>query len=213
MLALLGGLALASVWLEKRRHGALEQSNPRVSLLRGPWPLAAGALMLAAVSIATMAVHGSPWGITSGFALWGGKLAGAAGVPVETWTYWSPGWRQAQLAESVFADRTSVMNFGIVLGAMAAAALAGRFRPTVNIPARDLATAVAGGLLMGYGARLAYGCNIGAYLGGLVSGSLHGWWWLIWGFLGSVAGTWARQRIGMDSPALPPDHAPAVSKA
>jgi len=82
MLALLGGLALASVWLEKRRHGALEQSNPRVSLLKGPWPLTAGALMLAAVSIATMAVHGSPWGITSGFALWGGKLAGAAGVPV-----------------------------------------------------------------------------------------------------------------------------------
>ena len=24
---------------------------------------------------------------------------------------------------------------------------------------------------MGYGARLAYGCNIGAYLGGIVSGS------------------------------------------
>ena len=59
-----------------------------------------------------------------------------------------------------------------------------------------------GGLLMGYGARLAYGCNIGAYLGGLVSGSLHGWWWLIWGFIGSLVGTWARERIGMDPPLL-----------
>ena len=38
---------------------------------------------------------------------------------------------------------------------------------------------------MGIGARLAFGCNIGAMLGGIVSGSLHGWVWLIFAFLGS----------------------------
>ena len=54
-----------------------------------------------------------------------------------------------------------------------------------------LAGAAAGGLLMGYGARLAYGCNIGAFLGGLTSGSLHGLWWLAW----AVAGTWAGLRL------------------
>ena len=41
---------------------------------------------------------------------------------------------------------------------------------------------------MGYGARLAYGCNIGAYLGGVISGSLHGWGWLVFGFIGSTLG-------------------------
>jgi uncharacterized membrane protein YedE/YeeE len=202
MLALLGAIAMASIWLERRRHGAVEPRKPTGSVLKGPWSLTAGALTLAAVSIATMAALGSPWGITSAFALWGGKVALAAGAPVETWAYWTPGWRQAQLTNSLFADRTSVMNFGIVFGAMAAAALAGKFSPNLKLSARDVATAVVGGLMMGYGARLAYGCNIGAYLGGLVSGSLHGWWWLLWGFLGSVAGTWARERIGMDPPAL-----------
>jgi uncharacterized protein len=103
---------------------------------------------------------------------------------------------------SLFADRTSVMNFGIVLGAMAAAALAGKFSLRLNLSGRDVATAIIGGLMMGYGARLAYGCNIGAYLGGLVSGSLHGWWWLFWGFLGSYAGTWVRERAGIDPPSL-----------
>ncbi|WP_428672793.1 YeeE/YedE thiosulfate transporter family protein, partial [Roseibium sp.] len=49
----------------------------------------------------------------------------------------------------------------------------------------------------GYGARLAYGCNIGAYLGGLVSGSLHGWLWLVFGFLGSLLGTRLRIKLGM----------------
>jgi hypothetical protein len=32
-----------------------------------------------------------------------------------------------------------------------------------------------GGSLLGYGARLAYGCNIGAYFSGIASSSLHGW--------------------------------------
>ena len=53
------------------------------------------------------------------------------------------------------------------------------------------------GLLMGYGARLAYGCNIGAYLGGVVSGSLHGWGWLLFGFLGlSVSASLASRLKG-----------------
>ena len=30
---------------------------------------------------------------------------------------------------------------------------------------------------MGYGARIAFGCNIGAYFGGIASFSLHGWLW------------------------------------
>jgi uncharacterized membrane protein YedE/YeeE len=92
------------------------------------------------------------------------------------------------------------MNLGIVVGALGAAGLAGRFRPSLALTPRDLATAVVGGLLMGYGARLAYGCNIGAYLGGLVSGSLHGAWWLVWGFLGSLAGTHLRARLRIDPP-------------
>ena len=83
---------------------------------------------------------------------------------------------------------------------MAAAAAAGKWAPIFRLSARDLVTAIVGGLLMGYGARLAYGCNIGAYLGGIVSGSAHGVWWLFWGFLGSMAGAWARALLAMDPP-------------
>ena len=54
-----------------------------------------------------------------------------------------------------------------------------------------------GGLLLGYGARLAYGCNIGAYFSGVASGSLHGWLWLVAAFAGSVVGTHLRPRFDM----------------
>ena len=89
------------------------------------------------------------------------------------------------------------MNFGIVVGALLAAGLAGRFAPQWRIPLRSLAAAVIGGLLMGYGARLAFGCNIGAYFSGIASGSLHGWLWLVAAFAGSVLGTHLRPWFGL----------------
>jgi uncharacterized membrane protein YedE/YeeE len=92
----------------------------------------------------------------------------------------------------VLTDVTSVMNAGIILGALLAAVLAGRFRPAWRISARSVVAAVAGGLLLGYGARLAYGCNIGAYFSGIASGSLHGWLWLLAAYAGNVVGTGLR---------------------
>jgi hypothetical protein len=191
----LGGFALLTVWIERREHGEIGAPRPTQSLLRGPWSPMLGAIMLAIVGIATFVVVGRPWGITSAFALWGAKAFRSIGIPVENWPYWT--WQPAALENSVLRDTTSVMDFGVILGAMAAAALAGRFAPVWHLNRRDILTALAGGLLMGYGARLAYGCNIGAYLGGLVSGSLHGWLWLAFGFLGSLAGTRLRLKLGM----------------
>ena len=207
LLALLAAIWLASIMVERGAHGALEPEGETQSLLRGKWSLRAGAVALALVGIGCFLLFQRPWGVTAGFALWGAKVFDAVGVPVETWGYWQ-GWRKEQLAASVFADRTSVMNFGLIFGAMAAASLAGRFAPVWRFTTRDVLTAVIGGLLMGYGARLAYGCNIGAFLGGVVSGSLHGWWWLVWGFAGSLLGTRLRGVLEMDPP-LPPRHAAA----
>ena len=184
--AALATIAAYSIHRERRRHGALEQTPDDVHLLRGPWKKSWGAIAIAAVGIATLLTLSRPWGITSAFALWGAKIADGLGWNVAQWDYWSG--RAALLERSVLADATSVMNFGIMIGALAAASLAGLFAPTFRLRPRDLALAVAGGLLMGYGARLAYGCNIGAYLGGIISGSLHGWGWLLFGFIGSLLG-------------------------
>ncbi len=202
LLAMLAAIWLGTVLIERRAHGALEPERATSSLVRGKWSLRAGAVALALVGIGCFVLFQRPWGVTAGFALWGAKIFDAVGIPVAEWDYWQ-GWRKGQLEASVFANRTSVMNFGIVFGAMAAASMAGRFAPQWRLSGRDILTAVIGGLLMGYGARLAYGCNIGAFLGGVVSGSMHGWWWLVWGFAGSLLGTRLRAVLNMDPP-LPP---------
>jgi uncharacterized membrane protein YedE/YeeE len=208
MAVVLSLIALTSAVIERRTHGSLEPARQTVSWLSGPWSLVLGAIALALVGIACFVVLGRPWGVTSAFALWGTKIWQAIGGDPASWSYWT-GWRAAQLRESVFANGTSVMNFGIIGGAMAAAALAGKWAPVWHLSRRDVLTAIIGGLMMGYGARLAYGCNIGAYLGGLVSGSLHGWWWLVWGFAGSYLGVWMRGVLSMDPP-LAPTLRPAI---
>ena len=200
-LILFGGIAWFTMFAEKKRHGQLVDDlkparGPR--WLTGPWPLVAGAIGLAIVNIATLTIGGRPWGVTSAFALWGAKWFAALGVDVSSWSYWQAPAQATALKSSVLMDVTSVMDFGIILGALLAAILAGRFAPVLKISGRSLAAAVIGGLLLGYGARIAYGCNIGAYFSGIASGSLHGWLWLVAAFAGNIAGT--RLRPWFDLP-------------
>jgi uncharacterized membrane protein YedE/YeeE len=198
-IVIFAAVAAVTMAVERRHHGRLvdEPRGPDGSWLRGPWPLVAGALGLAVVNIATLVIAGRPWGVTSAFALWGAKMAAIMGVDVATWPYWSAPAQATALNASVLADVTSVMNFGIMLGALLASILASRFAPVWKVPAPSLAAALIGGLLLGYGARVAYGCNIGAYFSGIASGSLHGWLWLPAAFAGNILGTSLRPLFGL----------------
>lgn len=192
-LVLFAAITAFTVIMEKRRHGHLEQA-PLVDKpgsqrwLTGPWPLMAGAVALALLNFATLALAGRPWGITSAFALWGAKGFELVGGDVSQWGYWQAPGNAAALEASVWSDITTVMNVGIMLGALAAASLAGRFAPNFRIPFKSLLAAVIGGVMLGYGARLAFGCNIGAYFSGIASGSLHGWIWMVAAFAGNMVG-------------------------
>ncbi|MET0182151.1 MAG: YeeE/YedE family protein, partial [Caulobacterales bacterium] len=91
--AVFAAIAGITVVIEKRRHGRLVAAHtqpPHASpWLHGPWPLVAGAIALALLNFATLALSGRPWGITSAFALWGAKAASAIGFDVASWPYWA----------------------------------------------------------------------------------------------------------------------------
>ena len=196
LLALVASYA-ATLALERLRHGAAEPliaDLSRSSFFAGPWPLVGGAVALVLVNAATLALAGRPWGITYGFALWGAKLAALVGVDVAHWPFWQ---NERALAASLWSDATSVMNLGLMLGAAAASGLAGAYAPQARIPLPSLAAAALGGLLMGVGARLATGCNIGAFFSGLASGSAHGLVWAICAFAGVALGARLRPLFGL----------------
>ncbi|MBD3884594.1 YeeE/YedE family protein [Phormidium tenue FACHB-886] len=165
----------------------LQNLTPK-ALLYGPWSLVFAAIVLAVLNWLTLLIAGRPWGVTWGFTLWTAKIAQALGWNPATSEFWSQGVGAKALSQSVFADVVSVMNFGIVLGAALAAALAGRLLLKKPPSRLAIAAALIGGLLMGYGARLAFGCNVGAYFSGIASTSLHGWLWIAFALAGTGLG-------------------------
>ena len=167
-------------------------------IFRGSWPLFAAAIVLAILNALTLLTRGQPWGITSAFSLWGSKIASNFGVDVANWGYWQ-GANAAALNASIFADSTTVMNIGIIIGAFIASAAGGLFKFT-QITLGNFAASVIGGLMMGYGARLAFGCNIGAYFGGIASFSAHGYIWGIMAMAGTFLALYLRPLFGLSVP-------------
>ncbi len=85
------------------------------------------------------------------------------------------------------------MSIGIILGAAMIALTRSEFK--WKIPSLETAVfAIVGGILMGIGARIAMGCNIGAFFATVTNGDLSGWIFLggmmIGGYVGVRVFSW-----------------------
>lgn len=169
-------------------------SGQRFSLRRMPRRWVWGAVALALLAALNLLIAGQPWGIVYGFGLWGAKAATALGLfdPAAN-AFWSDPGHAERLRQTLLLDVTSITNIGILAGALWVAPR----RPTDSKPlARSQWVAgLVAGFLLGYSSRLAFGCNVGAMVSGISTGSLHGWLWVPMAFLGSLAGLRLRHRL------------------
>lgn len=192
-----GGLALtlASIALAAALIATI--ARKRGASFRPSRNYVVGGIAIGLLCIFVFAVGGHPWSVTFGYTVWGAKIASALGFDLTQAAFWQwPGPKQA-LASSVLSDTSSLTDFGMIFGAMAAAAAAKPFAAGAWPPAKSLLAAAVGGLLMGWGARLGFGCNIGAFVGGVASGSLHGWVWFGLALAGSLVGIRLRPLFGL----------------
>jgi len=178
--ALLGLLALAFL-----RGRAL----PRREL----W---AGAVIGALIAMLFL-VSGVPWGITTGLTLWAAKPLQTLGVDLAAQPFWQIDWAREALLGQVLANHSSLSNIGLILGATIAAAARGGLKQGLQLSRRGIMGAALGGLMMGVGARLSFGCNVGAFIGGAASGSLHGIVWLLAVIPGCYLGIRLRPRLDL----------------
>jgi len=184
-------------FIDKKRNSALNHydifKSNSFNVIKGPWPLFLGAILLAILNFLMLNIAGHPWSVTFAFGLWGAKIADFIGIDVASWAFWNFNYPKIALKNSIFADHTSISNIGVVLGALIASSFAGSFSQKTTTNYKILLAAILGGFLMGFGARLAFGCNIGALFSGIASGSLHGWIWFLFAFVGTYFGTKARR--------------------
>ena len=79
------------------------------------------------------AAGGHPWSVTFGFTVWGAKIASAARLRFLAAPNSGNGrGRKRALANSVLSDTSSLTDFGMILGAMAAAAAAQAVRRAIR---------------------------------------------------------------------------------
>ena len=148
-------------------------------MLHGPWAYWKGAIILGVLNILVLIVRREPWGITLNLEIWAEWIGTNLGLLDD----------RGFTLKRLMAASGTYLNLGVILGASWATLVASqvRFRPIRN--KKFFFSALIGGLLMGYGARIAYGCNIGALLNGIASSSLTGWIFAIAVFLGTWLGS------------------------
>ena len=156
-----------------------------------------GGTVIGLLCVAVFIAGGHPWSVTFAYTVWGAKAATALGFDLAHAAFWQwPGPKRA-LTDSVLSDTSSLTDFGMLFGAMAAAAATKPFATASWPPFKSLLAAAIGGSLMGWGARLGFGCNIGAFVGGVASGSLHGWLWFLAALPGCLVGIRLRPLFGL----------------
>ena len=140
-----------------------------------PWGLVPSALIIGSLNVFLFAFD-KPWTASDGMRNWGDWLFQS--VRISNQIDLLPPWLYSG----------SVLNLGLLLGGLSAALLSREFafRPA---PASELVKGALGGLLMGWGAMLSFGCNIGGFFSALSALSLSGIGMMAGLFLGAFLST------------------------
>jgi uncharacterized membrane protein YedE/YeeE len=125
-----------------------------------PWPVIPSALVIAALGVFLFAFD-RPWTASDGLRNWGDWFLQLLGVSI-----------QADLLPPHLYSG-SVLNVGLLVGSAATALLSGEFAVR-RASLSEMIKGAGGGVLMGAGAMLAFGCNIGGFFSALSALSASG---------------------------------------
>ncbi len=192
-IAILAGLYLLLTKIEKRRHATLEPLYDKKASKRAVHPFLLAALSLAVLNALLLFVSGSPWSISSIFPYWGSRVIDLLQLPID-WRFWDYSMENTtRLNQGLFENPVSLTTIGVILGAL----IVSIAHPRAKIPmtTKGMLGSMAGGLIMGFGAVMASGCNIGAFFSGIASGSAHGWVWFVFALMGNYVGLKLRARL------------------
>lgn len=129
-------------------------------------------------------ITGTFWAVTGEFTRWGGQLLQLFGVHAEEWGYF----KIIHLEGSPLTRIDGMMILGMFGGCFAAALWANNVKLRMPRSRIRIMQAIIGGIIAGFGARLAMGCNTAAFFTGIPQFSLHARFFAIATAIGSWFG-------------------------
>jgi len=138
-------------------------------------------LIAGAVSAGYFALTGTVWAVTGEFTRLGGHVLHLIGVDTGNWRYF----QLVKIEGTTLTRSDGWIVWGMFAGALTMVLLNDNFKIRVPPQKRRLVQGLVGGLIAGFGARLAMGCNLAAFFTGVPQFSLHAWIFIV----GTGAGT------------------------
>ncbi|HED6193759.1 TPA: selenium metabolism membrane protein YedE/FdhT [Campylobacter coli] len=148
------------------------------------WDNSRAMITLGILSAVYFGIFGGVWAVTGEMTRWGGEFLELLGMDLNGYSYY-----QKQNLNGTPLTRTDgIMLIGMFIGCLVAALLANKVK--FRLPASNIRIfqAIVGGILSGYGARLAFGCNLANFFTGLPYFSLHTWFFGVFMILGIYLG-------------------------
>ncbi|ASQ30519.1 formate dehydrogenase biogenesis protein FdhT [Campylobacter avium LMG 24591] len=144
------------------------------------WENKKGFIALGVFSAAYFGIFAVNWGVTSEMTRLGGEFLELFGADLSSYSYY----QNLGLHGNATTRISGIMLLGMSIGCIVAALLANKVK--FRLPASSLRVfqAIVGGLLSGFGARLAFGCNLGNFFSGIPYFSLHTWLFALFMVLG-----------------------------
>lgn len=158
------------------------------------WPMWLGGILIGMMSVITFA-WGRPWGVAGGLRNWGDWFFSFVGV-------------YQHKPVSPLISTNSILTLGLLWGAFGSSLLSKQFAIR-KAPPLELLKGIVGGTLMGIGAAMSGGCNVGGFFSavsalsasglammvGLIGGAYLGLRYLYWEMEHLPSGTAARSAV------------------
>lgn len=156
-----------------------------------PWTLKQGAVVLSILFALLMGVTKAGWGASTPYGIWFGKFLMFVGVSPQSLSAFTK-LPAGNFSTPFFQNPASVQDLGIIIGTaiylLTAGQFTGTFKSGLQITAKEALLYAIGGITMGFGTRVANGCNVGALYTPIAQFSPSGWVFLAFLVCGGILG-------------------------
>ncbi|GGP12632.1 selenium metabolism membrane protein YedE/FdhT [Oceanobacillus neutriphilus] len=143
------------------------------------------ALVLAGIfSAIYFGITGTVWAVTGEFTRLGGHVLQFFGVDISDWAYFD----LVHMQGSSFSRSDGWIVWGMFIGALMMVLFSNNFKIRIPKQKRRLVQGLVGGVIAGFGARLAMGCNLAAFFTGVPQFSFHSWIFIVATGIGTYLG-------------------------